>query len=279
MTEEPLHLEDGDFRIERVYINPAAFYWGGQDAPEAYPPPSDLIDPETWLDVMGLPTDVALKTTSKMGSTIARIQQLNSDWTFSWAPLNAAPFVEMPAVFAGEEFDALIFNAMHGYYRQAIAGLRVALELMTIATGFAVTGNAARFAEWREGRLEGKFGVSRQLIADSAVGKQIDAAGYGPIFTKDDSSWMKARYKRLCGFAHAGAGFENSSLWSSNGPIFVATALETVENELRETLALCYLLLRLGWPTYKPGRGQQPLLDGPQSGWAQYDQVLRHWLL
>jgi hypothetical protein len=52
-----------------------------------------------------------------------------------------------------------------------------------------------------------------------------------------------------------------------------------VEAEFRETLVLCYLLLRLAWPNYKPGQGQQALLNRPQGGWAKFDGTLRKWLL
>jgi hypothetical protein len=52
-----------------------------------------------------------------------------------------------------------------------------------------------------------------------------------------------------------------------------------VESEFRETLATCYLLLRLGWPAYKVGQGQQALLSGPQGNWAKYDALLRKWVL
>ena len=51
-----------------------------------------------------------------------------------------------------------------------------------------------------------------------------------------------------------------------------------VEAELRETLALMYLMLRIAWPGYEAGQGQPKLLDGPQGQWAKFDGVLRRWL-
>jgi hypothetical protein len=45
------------------------------------------------------------------------------------------------------------------------------------------------------------------------------------------------------------------------------------------TLALAYLLLRLGWPTCTAGIGEPKLLDGPQGQWSRFDSLLRHWLL
>jgi hypothetical protein len=60
--------------------------------------------------------------------------------------------MEEPALLAGEEFDALVFNAMHGYYRQAIGYLRNALEILTVAAGLALTNNQALYVAWRAGQ-------------------------------------------------------------------------------------------------------------------------------
>lgn len=43
------------------------------------------------------------------------------------------------ALLAGEEFDALVFNALHGWYRQAIGCLRNGLETLIVGAALAVT--------------------------------------------------------------------------------------------------------------------------------------------
>ena len=188
--------------------------------------------------------------------------------------------MDYPALIAGEEFDALVFNALHGYYRQAIGCLRISLETLTMAAAFATTTDTESFEAWQAGTLEAKFGRARVLLRDSAEGRQIDvAASPASVFGDADNSWLNARYKRLCDYAHSRAGHDNGGFWESNGPLFVPRALATVEREFRETLALCYLLERLGWPGYASGQGQPALLEGPQKGWSQYDAVLRTWLL
>jgi hypothetical protein len=70
-------------------------------------------------------------------------------------------------------------------------------------------------------------------------------------------------------------GLDNGVFWESNGPLYVRDAIDTVEREFRETLALCYLLERLGWPAYVPGPGPRALLVGSHEGWPQYAEVLR----
>lgn len=110
---------------------------------------------------MTLPTDVALKSSSYEGSTVSRLATLDSEWIFSWPDPGAAPFMEEVSLLAGEEFNALVFNAMHGYYRQAIGCLRNALEILIAAAGLAVTENQELFNRWRNGERQIGFGQAR----------------------------------------------------------------------------------------------------------------------
>jgi len=245
-----------------------------------WPPHDDLVDKDAWDHIMGLATHVALESTGYAGSAVGRLNQLDSDWVFSWPEVGTAPYMEFPSLIAGEEFGAVVFNAVHGYYRQAIGGLRVALETLTMAAGFAIVGDAAAFQAWQEGRIEAKFGLARVLLRDSREGRAVDAAAIPQsVFGDSDSAWLNARYKRLCDYAHSRAGHDNGGFWESNGPLFVPRALATVESELRETLAVCYLLQRLARPSYAAGQGQPALLNGPLDGWADYAPLLRAWLL
>jgi len=278
--KDEIALPDDDFRRERRYVAPWVFALPGDSEGKTYPPPSDLITEEHWRNIMGLTTDVGLKSSSYEGSLISRLDQLHSDWVFSWPEFDDAPFMAEVALLAGEEFDALVFNALHGWYRQAIGCLRNALETMAVASALAVTNNKASLYAWRAGNKELGFGTARTLIRDSAVGQHVDAdATPESVFGNADTAWMKDRYSRLCAYAHSQAGYNNADFWESNGPIFVPSALAVVEAELRETLALCYLLLRLGWPGYQAGPGEPALLNGPQGAWAKFDGVLRKRLL
>jgi hypothetical protein len=194
--------------------------------------------------------------------------------------MGTAPFMDEVSLLAGEEFDALLFNAAHGYYRQAIGCLRNALETLMIAAGLAVTGNGALFQKWRvDGQAIG-FGQARAWLRDSSLGAHVDAdAAPESVLGDADASWTKRSYARLCTYAHSRTGYNNADFWESNGPVFRSQALQVVEREFRETLALAYLLLRLGWPAYTRGPGQLNLLAGRQTGWARYDTLLRKWLM
>lgn len=124
------------------------------------------------------------------------------------------------------------------------------------------------------------FGQARAWLRDSADGVRIEQeVAPESVFGDAPGSWMKARYATLCGYAHSRSGYNNADFWESNGPVYRPHALSLVESECRETLAVAYLLLRLGWPRYFPRQGQSKLLEGPQDGWARFDPLLRGWLL
>ena len=273
--EDGIDLPPGDFRRIRRYLAPWLFADGEEG--ETYSPPTDLITEERWDSVMTLTTDVALKSSSYEGSLIGRLAQLNSDWIFSWP--DEAPFMEEATLLAGEEFDALVFNALHGYYRQAIGCLRNALETLIIASALAVVNKKPLFRRWRAGTVEIRFGQARAWLRDSPVGQQVDTdAAPASVFGDDSTAWAKARYAQLCTYAHSQAGYNNADFWESNGPVFSSRALNVVEQEFRETLAISYLLTRLGWPQYRPGPGQTNILAGPITGWQQYQPLLSNWL-
>lgn len=280
MDEEgTVRLSADDYRRERKYLAPSAFAWP-DDSETTYPPPSDLVERAHWDSIMTLPTDVALKSTSYVGSLVGRLDALHTDWIFSWPEIGTAPYMEEVALLAGEEFDALVFNAAHGWYRQALGCLRNAFETMTVAAALSVRGDSKQFSSWRNGAVQVSFQAARSWIRDSTLGGQLDS-DVSPlsVFGDDEESWTRRRYARLCAYAHSQAGYNNADFWESNGPIFVPAALEHVEAEFRETLALCYLLLRLGWPGYAPGPGEPALLSDAKVGWEQFERTLRQWLL
>jgi hypothetical protein len=210
-TDDPVPLAADDFRREHMLLSPSVFFWPDGE-PEAFVPPSDLIEKDAWGHVMGLATHVALESSGYAGSVTGRLDQLHSDWVFSWPDPGVAPFINYPSLIAGEEFDALVFNALYGYYRQAISCLRVALETLTMAAGFAVGGDMAAFQAWQNGRMEAKFGRARVQLRDSADGHRIDtAASPESIFGDADDAWLNSRYKRLCDYTHSRAGHETAA--------------------------------------------------------------------
>ena len=137
--EDRTPLDVDDFRCVRAYLAPHVYY-PYEEGP--VPPPSDLVDEDVWDSIMDLPTDVALKTSSDSGSAMERLHGLTSDWTFSWPEVSSGGiYTEETCLLAGEELDALVINAVHGFYRQALGCLRNALEIMSAAAALAATAN------------------------------------------------------------------------------------------------------------------------------------------
>ncbi len=274
--EDRLDLPPDDFRRMRALLAPHVFAdpGTGHDLP-----PTELVSEETWADVVDLPTDVALRTSSHQGRTLDGLHSLEVGWVFSWPDPGEAPFMDEPALLAGEEFDAVVFNAVHGYYRQAIGCLRNALEVLTVAAGLAVTDNRRLCERWRDGQ-EISFGQARTWLRDSAVGRKVDRVALpSSVLGDGNSAWLKRVYARLCGYAHSRAGYNNADFWESNGPVYVPRALQVVEEELRETLVISYLLLRLAWPEFRATDAVHALLADPRPRWAEFVTLLRSWLL
>lgn len=247
--EDRIQLPADDFRRVRALFAPHLFADPGTGHEI---PPTDLVSQEAWRGVIDLPTDVLLRTTSHEGSAVDVLHGLGSMWTFL-TPMeeHEAPYLFEAALLAGEEFDALAFIALHGYYRQALGCLRNALEVLTVGTGLAVTDNAALFARWRNGH-EVKFGNARDMLRDSKEGKRVDQlAAPAAIFNQRvPGSWLNRLRGRLCGYAHSRAGLNNMDFWESNGPVHVWGVLDRIIAETRETMVLGMVLLRLGWPGF-----------------------------
>lgn len=261
-------LDERDFRRIRSMLSPAAFAISdGED-----PPISDLVDKEVWDHLVHLADDVAIRTTNWTGSAVGLVNAVSSQWLFA-TPVDpeGAPYAPEPALLAGEEFHALEFIALHGYYRQALGCLRNALETMTHAAALAATKREQDFDRWRKGDLELRFQASRKLIAESKTGQQIAQRSGHPAFGDlSEGGWLAALYRRLCAYAHSQAGYNNADFWESNGPVYSPSAYMLVFDELRETVAICYVLLRICWPEFELADDLSVLLDQPaMNNWPE----------
>jgi hypothetical protein len=198
--EDRVPLSVGRFRVERQYLADHVFALvsGGGDAPD------DVVPREAWEGIMDLPTDVLLRTTDYLGTMVDDLHEQWGGWIHSMPsqPSDTA-FMFEPALDASDEFQAAPFAALHGWYRQATAGLRNALEAMVVAADFAARNEAALYTDWRAGRHEPKFGnAADHLEADStlaAVDRQLGGPG---LFTRPDGI-VRVTYKKLCRYAHS----------------------------------------------------------------------------
>ena len=264
--EHRLQLAPDDFRRDRAMLAPEAFALSEGDDP----PINDLVDKATWDHVVHVPDDVAIRTTNWTGSVTDLIHGVSSEWLFA-IPIHreGAPYASEPAILAYEEFEALGFAALHGFYRQALGCLRNALETMAHAAACAATANEEQFRRWRAGEVDLRFGDSRAVILGSVSGREIEGRSRASVFgSVSDSGWLAMLYRRLCAYAHSQAGCNNADFWEGNGPVYSPRAYALVLDELRESVAMCYVLLRICWPEFELSDNLLQLLDHPAlSNW------------
>lgn len=263
----PAHPEDrvplsvGRFRAERKYLADHCFALvsGGGE------PPNDVVPREAWEGIMDLPTDVLLRTTDYLGKMVDDMHDQLGGWIFATpSELKDSAFMFEPALDASDEFQAAPFAAIHGWYRQATAGLRNALETMTVAAAFAVRNDGARYVDWRRGTHEPKFGNAVEVLGRdarlAAFDSQVGAPG---LFGRKPDGVVQETYNELCRYAHSRAGHTNYDIWQSNGPVFVGPGFTQFWMDFCDTVALSYVLLKIGWSPVALPEDARPLF-----GWA-----------
>jgi hypothetical protein len=240
-------ITEGRFRARRVYLSPEAF----ADPGDGDHTPTNLIDPQVWMDLMDLPTDVLLQTTDHFGSTFLAMRSIAHMWISAIVPDGT----DLPLVFdayldAYDEFEAAPFVVAHGWYRQATAGLRNAVEVMTHAARFAIRGERTAYAAWRDGSADPpRFQNSVELIGGRPSVAMVEAAlPAGALFGRNPDGVLRALYQELCRFAHGHPGHTNADIWGSNGPVFVPAAFTQFWRDFRDTFIACSILLKLAYP-------------------------------
>jgi hypothetical protein len=270
-----LHLPETDFRRERVGLADEAFALG-HAAPLI--PPSDLIDQAAWSHITGLADDVALSTSSHQGSQMNRMYSMYVQWLdATYLEARVGPFLFEASMLATEELDAVMFNALHGYYRQGLGCLRNIFEVLTHATGFAVTASQAGLHDWLAGIVEPKVGLSLGTLHNSQAGQILRDTGSGySVFGANatDYAWARDLYRRLCAPSHSRAGSNNADIWESNGPVYRPDGLDLVVSELEEVFVFAGLLARIAHPAFPLPPDASKLFGSPAQNWAPAARLL-----
>jgi len=224
-----------DFRSRRLKLPPEAFAIG----PETEPEPSDLIDENTWTSLMHLPDDVSLRTSDHHGTLLKRAYDVWDGWVS--LTLDAQSLVEKPiddslclaCLMVSDELQASTSALMTGFYRQAVSGLRSALEAMLIGVYFRQFPDAAKFQRWADGHEDGRvwFGKARRALAEAEPFSRFDDPSGELTSLMKQGGWVDFLYATLSGFSHGRPFYVNRfgdripsvnvELWGgSNGPIY-----------------------------------------------------------
>jgi len=236
-------LDPTDFRACRLVLDPDDF---GLSDGQPDPQPTDLVTEEVWNGIKTLPDDVAVRTTSHQGTRIAILYELWGGWVENFPK---GEIISAAMMDAADDFDAALFNLLHGFYKQAIAALRNALEGLTIASCCEITGDRVIQAAWEDGK-EIRFREACDKLASSPCFRDLENKACGAartsIYVGDNGSgrnaWARDLYWRLSRFSHARWDATNASLWNSNGPIYSADGMRLSYYAYIETYALLLLV-------------------------------------
>jgi hypothetical protein len=245
-------LSSGDFRSRRHYLPDEAFALS-----EGYEPPSDPLPEDQWHGLMDLPTDVLLRTSDHHGKQLAQMYDLWSTWVrILPSEARGGPYIFEAGWEASDDFNMSIFTTAHGYYRQGMASLRSALEVLTIAANFAVRQDRNGLDSWLSGQSEPpKPGEVRRQLA-SHLGKEA-------------SGVLRKLYGDLSGYIHPQRDSTSGILWGgSNGPIWEPDSFSKVYLYYRDVMAMSYVLLTLGWSEFSIPDKLWLLFESPGGAWT-----------
>ncbi len=232
-------LSLADFRAVRWQLEPHDFALG--DGPDAAP--TNPIDEETWAGITHLPDDVAIRTSDHNGHHLALLHNLWGDWiTATSVPGNADELFSC-MLDAGDALQCTTFLYLHGYYRAAMAEMRVALELVMIGTYGNLRPQDTEYQRWKSGG--GELGFTR-------VRKRTHA-----MLRRDQCKWLLADgefpdklFRNLSNFTHPRSNSCDAALWNSNGPMYAHDAAMLTFFTFLSGYAISYLLVRIARPAF-----------------------------
>ena len=279
---KPLSLKD--FRAIRIVLEPDDFALG----PDEEVPPSDLIDKETWHNIVDLPDDVSVTTSNHRGKLLKKLNQLNIAWILSMdsAGEYGGDPISDSILDAHFEFESAIFNALHGYYKQAISSLRNALEIVIIGTYCHINKKLDLYAIWHSGNEPIKFGEACNGLWNASLLKPINSKLKSKlkdgIFDNKQGAypggWVIRLYNQLSNYSHPRPKYNNADLWESNGPIYSSQAFNLFADLYFQTLVLCYFLVKLCRPNFILPKAALKLFSIGKEPWTNLANSVHNYL-
>jgi hypothetical protein len=220
------------------------------------------ISEALWRNIMGLPDDVAIRTTDHYGDilrTVSAVNQCLVRLSLLLQYNNVHPSssaISSVVCDSSDDIDAAIYCATVGYYRFAFSGLREVLEKTVIAVWLELEA-PDRITAWLHG-TDFKFNAACVGLNKCARFEPIRAATQSE--TNDDffqqgnppiqrAGYVRRLYKHLCNYAHARPGYTQADLLNSNGPIFHPPVLYKWLNAFGATIVTSAFLARQCLPT------------------------------
>ena len=239
-----------DFRSHRRLLSPDSFALGG-DLPNS--PPIDRISKKAWRTLMSLPDDVSIRTSNDHGALIEELEKMH------WALLEITepPLDRLKEVLLDiqDDLGAANVSALQGFYRQAIASLRTALELSVISCDCETRRAWEDFDGWASGSNMLTFGGACDRLGrielvrwlEDCLKSQDRDAIFAARSRTAAGGWARRLYAELCNFAQSRPGYSNADQWASNGPVYERTAFLRYARLFTETYALIVLITRIAF--------------------------------
>jgi hypothetical protein len=207
-------LPSSDFRAFRYKLEPQDFALDGDENIA----PTNLIDEKTWAGITHLPDDVAVRTSDHDGHRLELLYSLWGDWMTAIGEVTEQDELFSAMLDAGDAFQCTTFLLLHGYYRAAMAELRVALELVMIGAYGNLKPDDPDYVEWKTSGSELGFTRFRKRMHGMLRAEQ------GKWLLADGEFPDKA-FRQLCNFTHSRPDSSDGALWQSNGPVYVHQAV------------------------------------------------------
>jgi hypothetical protein len=229
-----------DFRAVRSMLEPHEFANSeGQDVA-----PSDPVDEDVWDGIMHLPEDVSIRISDHNGKRLKLLHSLWADWIMAVGDDPEKPDELYNCMLeAADCFQCANFNFLHGYYRAAVAELRVAFELVMIGTYGNLKPTDEKYTTWKMGAGELSFTRCRKNLSEIMSNGHVQ-------WMFNDGELLATAYRRLCNYTHSRPGTNYGALWESNGPVYNNQAIRITFLTFLSVVAICYLLVRLARPRF-----------------------------
>jgi hypothetical protein len=265
--------EATDFRVARHRLPPDAFALGPEEPDAA---PEERVEERVWSSIVSLPDDVSLRTSDHHGSHLTAMHELWRSWIESVGEEQDSMYYVMSD--AGDEYQACVFNGLCGFYRVGASCLRSVLELTCHGAYFQLrsgSGAAKEVVAWKQrGKGGKKFKDLCKSFRDHPHARRLEDhlcaqqynsdlpwSVFGRIPPQRASSWADRLYGELSNYAHSRPDHSSAAKWDgSNGPIYVRDSFGTVYTLYLDTMALCYVLVKLARPAFRLPRAAARLL-------------------
>lgn len=233
------------FRTKRCRLPPEMFAIG-YDIPES--PPLDPIEERIWHSIISFPDDVSIRTSDNHGTQLKAMYELWESWVYS---IGKKDVIHDFIIYSSDEFQASIFNSMHGFYRVSASCLRTALEVAALGCCFQLGVKLKKeLKDWQNGEIADfsdarkKIRISHRVTPlEEYLKKRINNSVFGK------KGWTSRLHRELSRFIHLTPEYSLSAMWDfSNGPIYVPETFRKLLALYFETFSLSYIFVKLARP-------------------------------